>query len=227
MSAPAGPDPSVTPHTPSVASEQGDLEVVYALGTPGHQTVKIGTTRNLAKRIADIQRMSPVPLEVLWTHPGGHELETNLHRHFKTIRSHGEWFHFQSDPVTRIRWAVEDPPWLRPKVNLKKKRKPTPPPPRPSIPAPPPTDERRAFDELMEFTATLPERLRSIPDPADRYAALVEAEERKDLLVKASLREVAVNLKSHGLTWREVGNVMGGVSSQRAHQISKFPRLPD
>lgn len=95
-------------------------EVIYVLGAPGSSTVKIGTTTNLAKRVADIQRMSPVPLEVLWTCPGGRELETQLHRHFKALRSHGEWFTFRRDPVRLIRWAVEDEPWGRPKIKLKK-----------------------------------------------------------------------------------------------------------
>lgn len=99
-------------------------EVVYALGTPGSNVVKIGRTTNLDRRLADIQRMSPVPLTTLWTHPGGSELEANLHRHFKGLRSHGEWFTFRRDPVTLIQWAVEDQPWLRTKVSLKRKADP-------------------------------------------------------------------------------------------------------
>lgn len=82
-------------------------ECVYVLGTPGSNVVKIGRTTNLKKRLADIQRMSPVPLEVLWTHPGGFELESALHRRFANIRSHGEWFRFDRSPVTSIREAVE------------------------------------------------------------------------------------------------------------------------
>lgn len=92
--------------------------IVYVLGTPGSRTVKIGTTTNLRKRLGDIQRMSPVPLEALWTCPGGRDLETQLHRHFKDLRLHGEWFEFRADPVRLVRWAVEDQPWLRPKVSL-------------------------------------------------------------------------------------------------------------
>ena len=81
--------------------------VVYVLGAPGSNTVKIGRTINLAKRVADIQRMSPVPLTVLWTHPGGSELEARLHRHFGPLRSHGEWFRFETEPVEAIKAAVE------------------------------------------------------------------------------------------------------------------------
>jgi hypothetical protein len=98
--------------------ESQQTEVVYAIGSPDSNMVKIGRTTNLDRRLADIQRMSPVPLAILWTHPGGSDLEANLHRHFKALRSHGEWFTFRQDPVTLIQWAVQDRPWLRPKVSL-------------------------------------------------------------------------------------------------------------
>lgn len=101
--------------------ETDRAELVYVLGTPGSNTVKIGRTTNVDQRLAAIQRMSPVPLLILWTHPGGAELETNLHRHFRTLRSHGEWFTFHRDPVSLIQWAVQDRPWLRPKVSLTRK----------------------------------------------------------------------------------------------------------
>jgi hypothetical protein len=77
-------------------------EVVYVIGTPGNNTVKIGRTANLPERFGIIQRMSPVPLSVLWQCPGGHELETYLHRHFASLRSHGEWFAFEADDPVRI-----------------------------------------------------------------------------------------------------------------------------
>lgn len=83
-------------------------EVVYVLGSAGRTTVKIGRTTNLPERLRAIQRMSPVPLSVLWQHPGGRELETFLHRHFASRRSHGEWFTFEaSDPVHLIRTAAQ------------------------------------------------------------------------------------------------------------------------
>lgn len=89
-------------------------ECVYVIGTPSSQTVKIGRTIQIKKRLADIQRMSPVPLEVLWTHPGGRELETNLHRRFASLRSHGEWFTFTEDPVTAVSQAVLEDVWPEP-----------------------------------------------------------------------------------------------------------------
>lgn len=196
-------------------------ELVYVLGTPGSNTVKIGTTANLRKRLADIQRMSPVPLEAFWTCPGGRELETQLHRHFKEFRSHGEWFTFRRNPVQLIQWAVEDAPWSRPKISLKKvKPRPTP-APKP-VTTPPEPNHHPAFDALMEFAATLDAELAAITDPLELYRATCEAERRHDFLQKATAREAVVRLKARGLTWREVGERLG-FSGQRAHQISKYP----
>ncbi|MEU4154782.1 GIY-YIG nuclease family protein [Streptomyces antimycoticus] len=93
-------------------------EVVYVLGAPGSNTVKIGRTANLAERFGIIQRMSPVPLSVLWQCPGGHQLETYLHRHFASLRSHGEWFTFESrDPVQLIQAAALSATLTRPRRN--------------------------------------------------------------------------------------------------------------
>lgn len=86
---------------------------VYVIGAPGSSTVKIGRTTDLAKRFAAIRCMSPIPLEILWTHPGGNELETRLHRHFAKLRIHGEWFEFEGDPVEAVQTAINEQPWLR------------------------------------------------------------------------------------------------------------------
>jgi hypothetical protein len=91
-----------------------DEEHVYVIGSPGTSMVKIGRTTNIANRLAAIQRMSPAHLAILWTHTGGCELETNLHRHFASRRSHGEWFDFgDEDPVQRVQEAVEARPWTK------------------------------------------------------------------------------------------------------------------
>jgi len=95
-------------------SEQSDSvqEVVYVIGNPGSRTVKIGRTANIQKRLADIQRMSPVPLEVMWSGPGGIDLEYGLHGHFAAARTHGEWFHFKdTDPAQTVAAAVENGDW--------------------------------------------------------------------------------------------------------------------
>ncbi|MFJ5804016.1 GIY-YIG nuclease family protein [Streptomyces decoyicus] len=80
---------------------------VYVIGAPGSLTAKIGVTTDLRRRLREIQNLSPVRLEVLWSCPGGLALEKALHAHFAEARSHGEWFVFESDPVTTVRQAIE------------------------------------------------------------------------------------------------------------------------
>lgn len=87
----------------SIAQEDG---CVYVIGTPGSPLVKIGRTANLEGRIGTLRRMSPVPLHVLGTLGGGHELETALHRHFAAQRAHGEWFDLGDDPFRAVQAAA-------------------------------------------------------------------------------------------------------------------------
>jgi hypothetical protein len=199
-------------------------EVVYVLGTPGSNTVKIGRTTNLAKRVADIQRMSPVPLSVLWTTPGGHELETRLHRHFAVFRSHGEWFAFRVDAVKLIQWAVEDEPWSRPKVNLKKvtakvKRvKPVPPPRRPLA------EYDMELNPLLEMCATDIDRaLAEVSDPVERYQEAVRTAASLKQAFSRMRQEIVLNLKGEGRSWRQVGEILG-VTGARAEQMSRCAR---
>lgn len=141
-------------------------EVVYVFGTPGSNTVKIGRTVNLEKRFADIRTMSPVPLEILWTHPGGSELETNLHRHFAELRSHGEWFTFISDPVPTIRAAIEETPWMAAAESTRLTRA-----ARIAI------QTRRRAELKSEFQAALAE-VHAIEDPPERAKAARAAVQR-------------------------------------------------
>ncbi|MEV5347157.1 GIY-YIG nuclease family protein [Streptomyces achromogenes] len=99
-------------------------EVVYVIGSPGINIVKIGRSTDLPKRLGALRRMCPVPLEVLWYTPGGCDLEYGLHGHFASIRSHGEWFRFEdADPVSAIRQVVESGAW---KVHLARRSTPAP-----------------------------------------------------------------------------------------------------
>lgn len=58
----------------------------------GHGHVKVGTTRKPDKRITEIQVSSPVPLDVMLVVPGDVILERRIHRRFRHLRRHGEWF---------------------------------------------------------------------------------------------------------------------------------------
>lgn len=198
-------------------------EVVYVLGTPGSNTVKIGRTTNLAKRVAEIQRMSPVPLAALWTHPGGHELETRLHRHFADFRSHGEWFAFRRDAVQLIQWAVVDEPWNRPKISLKKvkpKAKPV-----KLVPAPrvAPTSDIELDPVLEKCAADFVRTITDIADPVERYKEAVRASDDLKEAFRSLRQEITLNLKGNGRSWREVGETLG-VTGARAEQMSRCAR---
>lgn len=201
-------------------TDNGRDELVYVIGTPGSKTAKIGRTIDTAKRLGDIQRMSPTPLSVLWTHPGGHELETYLHRQFSALRTHGEWFTFGGDPVDRVRWAVGCKPWLRSKVSLAKSRRST----EPKIFDQAPILGREELESrLTQAEASLEVAtgfIAEIADPSQRYEAMRELEERVIKTFRAQYQSVALELKRSGRTWRQVGKAMGGLTSQRAHQIS-------
>ena len=55
--------------------------------------VKIGWTSRLARdRIREMQPCSPVKLGIVLNCLGGRDMELWLHRRFKHLRLHGEWF---------------------------------------------------------------------------------------------------------------------------------------
>lgn len=71
--------------------------VVYFLHAPDCGLVKIGYSFELWRRVAEIQLLSPARLEILGAMPGGLRKESELHRRFAHLRSHGEWFHLDDE----------------------------------------------------------------------------------------------------------------------------------
>ena len=82
---------------------EADSGTVYLIGASGSSSAKIGVTGNLKKRLASFRYSISRDLEVLWSAPGGLELEGWLHRQFHDARTHGEWFDFGDlDPVATV-----------------------------------------------------------------------------------------------------------------------------
>lgn len=82
--------------------------VVYVIGAATSSRVKIGTSTDIYRRLGEIQRMSPDPLEVLWQTLGDRQLESALHDEFANRRVHGEWFDFKDEnAVILVERAVE------------------------------------------------------------------------------------------------------------------------
>lgn len=74
---------------------------VYAIrGARG--LVKIGTTRDLGKRLASLQTGSPVKLKLVAVGPGDRELEQRLHEKYKHRRRVGEWFALSGREVAEL-----------------------------------------------------------------------------------------------------------------------------
>lgn len=66
------------------------IGTIYILGFDHY--VKIGFTRNLKKRIFDIQSGVPRKLHVYTSFEGTFKDEKDLHKRFNTYRQSGEWF---------------------------------------------------------------------------------------------------------------------------------------
>lgn len=69
-------------------------EIVYFVQPVEGGLVKIGSTFDMKRRLAGLQTGSPVVLRVVAYAPGfgSRALEKYFHRHFATLRRHGEWF---------------------------------------------------------------------------------------------------------------------------------------
>lgn len=83
----AHPKPEEPEELPSWGSER-----VYFLHFHPNRRVKIGYTKNLAKRRADIQREVGYPGVLLGCLNGGRNLERLMHQRFAEHRIRGEWF---------------------------------------------------------------------------------------------------------------------------------------
>ena len=64
-----------------------------------NQFLKIGYTKDIKKRLSQLQVSSPVKLELLHLIEGDLSLEKELHVLFKDHATNGEWFSFSEDIV--------------------------------------------------------------------------------------------------------------------------------
>lgn len=96
--------------------------VVYYVGDPGAQQVKIGSSTRMATRFAAVAEQRPGAV-LLAVEPGHHDLEMQRHREWRKIRvaHHGgsrEWYHKHPELlewITEVRTAHGDP-WAHPAV---------------------------------------------------------------------------------------------------------------
>lgn len=65
-------------------------KITYVLKKKGTNLVKIGRTKNLARRLRTLRTMSGCDLEIIFTYAG--DIELFLHTKFAPLRRIGEWF---------------------------------------------------------------------------------------------------------------------------------------
>jgi hypothetical protein len=102
--APTTPAPSVVPSHPPHPEVTG---CVYFIQQGDTGPIKIGTSRDVKKRLSALQASSPVPLRLLRTIHGERSREQNLHGQFKHLRMTGEWFRPEPDLLDYIATARE------------------------------------------------------------------------------------------------------------------------
>lgn len=69
--------------------------------------VKIGWSRNVDARMRALQTAASAPLRLLGTLAGTREVERSLHKRFRALRTHGEWFRATDDLIRVIPWLCD------------------------------------------------------------------------------------------------------------------------
>ena len=81
---------------------------VYFIHAPKADLVKIGYSRDPGKRLLDLNTASTESLHWIGSIPGSTIDEKALHKEFKHLRAHGEWFKYTIELESRIEDLAED-----------------------------------------------------------------------------------------------------------------------
>lgn len=102
--------PAAAPWTPAPKSSGPSRHGwAYAIADSKRRMVKIGTSRDVARRLRGLQTSSPLTLNLIWQDRGGAALEAHLHEAFSSRRVRGEWFDFAGvDAAALIANAAEN-----------------------------------------------------------------------------------------------------------------------
>jgi len=85
------------------AAAGADTRTVYFIQAATGGLIKIGVAADPSARLAEIQRMCPIPLRILSTLPGiGQRGEKALHQRFAAERRHGEWFALTAEQLHEV-----------------------------------------------------------------------------------------------------------------------------
>jgi|TARA_R100000501_G_C2595884_1_gene94440 Meiotically up-regulated gene 113 len=104
----AGRTPKLSPKQKSALLQaMHNAKYIYFVLSEDSGLVKIGKTKDIKKRFASLQTMSPVPLRIIGCFRAHDELEGTLHSRFAKYRHHGEWFKLSDEIVKLIELGVE------------------------------------------------------------------------------------------------------------------------
>lgn len=76
-------------------------------------------------------------------------------------------------------------------------------------------------DSLDIAFAPLADHIRAIGDHRERFEEIEAAEAHFLRLKRSLLQEVALGLRAEGKKWKEIGQIMGDVTYQRAFQMGR------
>lgn len=82
----------VSPFGREIASLAPGASAVYFVQQGNGGPIKVGTTNDLQRRLAQLQTASPSDLVLIAVAPGGAELEASIHARCAEFRLRGEWF---------------------------------------------------------------------------------------------------------------------------------------
>lgn len=80
---------------------------IYFVLSPTLKLIKIGTTKDVNKRLKGLQSANSDILVLLYSCYGGPKREKEIHEQFKKYRKHGEWFEYSSEIEEYINGLVQ------------------------------------------------------------------------------------------------------------------------
>lgn len=81
--------------------------MIYAIGAVGTEFIKIGWTKQIGKRLKELDTGCPHELEILATADWPSGAETALHRYLQEHNVKGEWFQFSEKTEQAIKWLMD------------------------------------------------------------------------------------------------------------------------
>lgn len=77
---------------PKIQKAGDENRIVYFVQCRATGLIKIGSSRDVRRRVYEIKMYLPLGISNVWWSAGGVTLEYLLHSKFEQIRIHGEWF---------------------------------------------------------------------------------------------------------------------------------------